>query len=58
VVAVAKALTFVEDIFIEYVVDEMVGQMPRRDYRMDKRAEQAQVTRRRIVEACFALHGR
>mgnify|MGYP000291899551 CR=1 FL=1 len=32
--------------------------MGRRNYRMDKRAEAAEETRRRIVEACFALHSR
>lgn len=32
--------------------------MARRSYRMEKRAEAAEETRRRIVEACFALHAR
>lgn len=32
--------------------------MARRNYRMEKRAEAAGETRRRIVEACFALHAR
>lgn len=31
--------------------------MKRRNYRQDRRAEAAQETRRRIVEATFALHG-
>jgi AcrR family transcriptional regulator len=51
-------LTFIEEYFIEYFLNDLRCPMARRQYRMDKRAGAAEETRRRIVEACFDLHCR